>query len=211
MTIRVIAFVDGFNLYHAIHDTGQDHLKWVNLKSLCAEFAPSPTFSIEGVYYFSAYAKWRRDAYRRHKTYVRALSATGVTPVMGKFKQKDRKCFSCGSSWKDHEEKETDVNIALYMLDLAYQDAYDRALLITADSDLAPPIRLLRQRFPKKQVRVLTPLRRNHSLDLAQAVGGLKFAKKIKQIHLERNALPENVGSGRQRISRPAKYAIPVT
>ena len=39
MTIRVIAFVDGFNLYHAVHDTGQDHLKWVNLKSLCTEFA----------------------------------------------------------------------------------------------------------------------------------------------------------------------------
>jgi uncharacterized LabA/DUF88 family protein len=211
MTIRVAAFVDGFNLYHAVHDTGQNHLKWVNLKSLCEEFAPSPTFSIEGVYYFRAYAKWRKDAYRRHKAYVRALNAVSVTTVMGKFKEKDRNCFSCGSRWKDHEEKETDVNIALYMLDLAYQNSYDRALLISADSDLAPPIRMLKSRFPKKDVRVLTPLRRNHSLEIVRAVGGLRFAKKIKQIHLERNVLPKTIGSGPGKIRRPNRYDPPAT
>ena len=209
MTIRVIAFVDGFNLYHAVHDTGQHHLKWVNLKDLCVEFAPSPHFTIQAVYYFSAYAKWRRTAYQRHKSYVRALSAVGVIPIMGKFKEKDRQCFSCGSTWKHHDEKETDVNIGLQMLDLAYQDAFDRALLVTADSDLAPAIRMLKQRFPKKQVRVLTPLHRNHSLELAQAAGGVKLAKKIKQIHLERNVLPKTVTSGRQKIMRPAKYDFP--
>ncbi len=211
MTIRVSAFIDGFNLYHAVHDTGLNHLKWIDLKSLCTEFAPSPHFKIEAIYYFSAYAKWRRGAYKRHKAYVRALSAVGVTPVMGKFKEKDRTCFSCGSNWKDHEEKETDVNIAFYMLDQAYQNTYDRALLISADSDLAPPIRMLRARFPKKDVRVLTPLRRNHSLEIVRAVGGLQFAKKIKQVHLEHNVLPKTIGSGRNTIIRPARYDPPAT
>jgi hypothetical protein len=29
--IRVAAFVDGFNPYHALRDLGRDHLKWLNL------------------------------------------------------------------------------------------------------------------------------------------------------------------------------------
>ncbi len=30
--------------------------------------------------------------------------------------------------WQSHEEKETDVNIASYLIHRAYQDAFDRAL-----------------------------------------------------------------------------------
>lgn len=41
---------------------------------------------------------------------------------MGKFKEKDRSCNICSSMWNAHEEKETDVNIALYILDEAYQN-----------------------------------------------------------------------------------------
>jgi hypothetical protein len=35
---RVICFVDGFNLYHAIHYLKAPHLKWVNLWSLASVF-----------------------------------------------------------------------------------------------------------------------------------------------------------------------------
>ena len=78
------AFIDGFNLYHAIHDLRQDHLKWVDLRKLCREFAPSPEHELEDVFYFSAFATWRPDAYRRHREYVKALEASGVTPIMGR-------------------------------------------------------------------------------------------------------------------------------
>lgn len=48
------------------------------------------------------------------RIYVAALRYVGVVPVMGQFKNKDRWCNSCGAKWMGHEEKETDVNIALY-------------------------------------------------------------------------------------------------
>jgi len=57
--IRVAAFVDGFNLYHAIRDLGRDHLQWLNLRMLCENFAPRPALSLVDVFYFSAYATWR--------------------------------------------------------------------------------------------------------------------------------------------------------
>lgn len=209
---KVIAFVDGFNLYHSIKALNQNQLKWLDLRSLCVNFAPSPQFLMSKIFYFSAYATWLPDAYQRHKEYVKALESTGVTPIMGKFKEKDRSCNMCGSMWKAHEEKETDVNIALYILDEAYQNSFDRALIISADSDLSPAVRLVKERFPSKTVRVLTPVNRKHSWDLVNAAGGLKFVHQIKKIHIERSLLPENLTDSLGNIiaTRPKKYDPPV-
>jgi len=46
----------------------------------------------------------------------------------------------------------TDVNIAVELLADAYQDKFDTALLVSADSDLSGPIEMVRQLFPKKKV-----------------------------------------------------------
>lgn len=208
MKIRTAAFIDGFNLYHAVDDSKQNHFKWLDLRALCVIFAPSPQFELVNIYYFSAYATWRPGAYRAHRTYVKALEACGVTPVLGQFKEKSRECFSCGARWQTHEEKETDVNIGLYMLDGAYRDEYDRALLVSADSDLAPPVRMVKSRFPEKSIRVLTPIGRHHSMGLVNAAGGLKQAKKIQEIHLEHCLLPAQISdsAGNTIATRPDKY-----
>jgi uncharacterized LabA/DUF88 family protein len=49
------------------------------------------------------------------------------------------------------EEKRTDVNIAVSMLDDAYQDACDQFVLISGDSDLVPGVSTIRTRFPNKK------------------------------------------------------------
>jgi uncharacterized LabA/DUF88 family protein len=59
---------------------------------------------------------------------------------MGQFKNKPKQCLKCGTKWMNHEEKETDVNLALALLDLAYKDLYDHAFLLSRDSDLAPAV-----------------------------------------------------------------------
>ena len=51
----------------------------------------------------------------------------------------------------------TDVNIATELLVDAFQDRFDSALLVTADSDLAGPILRLRQLFSAKRVVVVFP------------------------------------------------------
>ena len=210
--MRVVAFVDGFNLYHAVDDLRINHLKWLNIKALCEQFISSPDLNLEKVLYFSAYATWLPDAYKRHREYIKALRAVGVETVMGRFKEKDRKCLKCGAEWKGHEEKETDVNIALYLAIGAFQNWYDRALLITGDSDLAPAVRMTHKLFPNKEFRLLSPVNRKHSMDLLQAVGGGKYCTKIKTIHLERALFPEKVynTTGSIIAIRPASYAPPI-
>ena len=209
---RVTAVIDGFNLYHALVDLGANHLKWLDLRAICQTFAPSPDFTITEILYFSAYATWRTASYSRHRRYIAALEATGVTPVMGKFKEKERRCRKCGSVWRDHEEKETDVNIALYLYRGAINDQYDRALLISGDSDLGPAVRFVKHEFPQKIIRVIAPPGRRHSMELVQAAGGRSNAKSMQPIHLSRCLLPQEVkdDAGNVAATRPSEYDPPI-
>ncbi len=210
--MRVSAFIDGFNLYHSLDGPGRHHLKWLDLRRLCLAFAPPPQQTLGSVYYFSAYATWRPDAYARHRAFVAALKASGVEPVMGVFKEKDRSCRTCGSAWKDHEEKETDVNIALYLLRDAQQDRFDRAIIVSGDSDLAPAVRMVLSLYPDKSIRILAPYGRRYSMDLVNAAGGLEHARQMKLIHVERSLLPRRVLGldGTIVATRPEKYSPPV-
>src|SRR5262249_41727666 len=143
MSQRVICFVDGFNLYHAVNRLNAPYLKWVNLWLLASVFIRPKSQQLVDVFYFSAFADWLPQSKKRHIQYVKALVASGVNPVIGKFKSKDRNCPKCAHKWSGHEEKETDVNIALAMLNLAYKDRYDHAFLVSNDSDLAPAIHMV--------------------------------------------------------------------
>ena len=55
------------------------------------------------------------------------------------------------------QEKMTDVNIAVELLEDAFQDRFDTALLISADSDLVPPVLAVKRLFPKKRVVTVFP------------------------------------------------------
>jgi hypothetical protein len=115
-TTRVAAFVDGFNLYHAIAARDQDHLKWLDLRRLCEAFAPPPTNDLVLVKYFSAFATWLPDPYRWHQVYTSAFAGVGVTCLMGQFKQKPVQCNRCGKKWTHHEEKESDVALGVHLV-----------------------------------------------------------------------------------------------
>lgn len=205
---RIQTFVDGFNLYHAIANLNQPHLKWVDLRRLVSVFIDPAQHELKEVFYFSAFATWLPAQYSRHQRYVEALKANGCTPVMGQFKAKDRSCKKCGAHWVGHEEKETDVNIALWLLREAYKDNFDEAFIVSRDSDLTPAIRMVAAEFPHKSIKIITPPGAGHSKEMAQIVGNKKLAA-IKPIHLERSLLPAKVissESGLVVVERPLEY-----
>ncbi|MBA4172680.1 MAG: NYN domain-containing protein [Hyphomicrobium sp.] len=215
--MRIIAYIDGFNLYHAIDDIGKPdprrpasatarrpHLKWLNLWTLCESFARQGEV-LEGVNYFSAFATWR-EAHKRHIEYVKALEHAGVNCIMGHFKSKAQKCRNCGATWTQHEEKETDVHIASRIVFDAFEERYDRMILITADSDLAPALNLVKYKFPMKQIFVVAPPgRHGHARSLNPSY-------TLTPGRLERHLLPPELydAHGRLVASRPASYAPPI-
>jgi uncharacterized LabA/DUF88 family protein len=205
---RVVAFIDGFNLYHALDELRAPHLTWVNLRKLSERFARQS--ELRSVFYFSAFATWRPEAYSRHRAYVKALESCGVDVVMGQFKRKDRKCRACGATWVGHEKKETDVNIALHLLNEAYKDSLDGALPVSNDSDIAPAVRMLKREFPRKWVRILTPPNKTTSKELVQAAGGPANVRSMKRSHVADALLPSDLTlEDGSNVRRPLKYDPP--
>jgi|WetSurMetagenome_2_1015567.scaffolds.fasta_scaffold154617_1 hypothetical protein len=203
---RIIAYIDGFNLYHAINDLRKPHLKWLDLWALCQSIARSGEQLI-AVNYFSAYANWLPAGAARHRQYVNALRYHNVTCIMGHFKEKNRQCNNCQAMWKAHEEKETDVHIAVRLVADAYENKFDRAILITADSDLVPAINIITAAFPGKELFVAAPPKRMaHARDL-------KPRLEITPGRLAKWLLPATAldGAGKPLFLRPVDYTPPLT
>jgi uncharacterized LabA/DUF88 family protein len=200
---RVVVYVDGFNLHHAIDNLRRPYLKWLDLRVL-AESLLREAEQLKAVKYFSAYATWKPDAFARHRTYVGALQMRGVEVLLGQFKQKPRRCRQCHTVWMSHEEKETDVQIATHMIADALTDEVDRLILVSADTDLAPPIRMIAQLAPNCEVFVAAPPAR---FKLCRALGphleisGGRIAKCLFPALVD-------LGAGRMAI-RPKAYDPP--
>jgi uncharacterized LabA/DUF88 family protein len=214
--IRVVSYIDGFNIYHAIDDMSRatrgklNYLKWVDLQKLMTVFTDPKVHTMISVKYFSAYATWLTQPYKRHQQYVAALKHSGVEVIMGQFKEKEIYCKTCKTTFKGHEEKESDVNIACHLLSDAYDDIFDQAIIVSRDSDLSSPIRFVQNRFPIKKVKVIAPPKRGHSKEL-WALANTRAA--IKQEHLEKCLFPASANGrdGKPIYTRPPEYGPPVS
>lgn len=209
--IRVAAYVDGFNLYHAIDALcrisrgTKDHLKWLDLYALIGKFIDPNVHQIEAINYFSAYMTWNTSREARHREYVKALTNAGVHIVLGRFKEKDAYCKTCKSTYMAREEKESDVNIATHLISDAYEDKFDQAILLSNDSDLLGPMKLIRAKFPKKKIKIIAPPARMHSKELWALA---THRAKIDEMHLEKSLFPETKinGDGTVVFKRPIEY-----
>jgi uncharacterized LabA/DUF88 family protein len=198
---RVNVYIDGFNLYHAIDDLGDDTLKWVNLK-LLSENILNKYQVLNCVKYFSAYATWRPDAYKRHRDFVAANEAHGVKVIMGRFKAKEISCKAlCKQKFWTHEEKETDVNIGAHLIADMLQNKFDTAIVITADTDLSAVIELAKtlSNNNKRIYAVAPPNRMSRSRELNHL-----FMITKGKIHA--SLLPEHIQTPSGVVTRPQKY-----
>jgi len=210
--IRVSCYIDGFNLYHAIDDMSRasrgelNHLKWLDLCKLMAVFTDDQIHKIDHIKYFSAYATWKPKQHERHQIYTKALASVGIQMIMGQFKEKEIYCPLCKLTHTGHEEKESDVNIAVHLVADAYIDAFDQAFIVTRDSDLSGPIRYIRDHFPKKKVKIIAPPQRGHSKELWALANS---RASISKEHLAKCLFPEILvdAKGAKICTRPTAYA----
>jgi uncharacterized LabA/DUF88 family protein len=200
----VCVYIDGFNLYHALLKLGDSRVKWLDLNALSRRLISPKSEKIQSIFYFSAFAHWLPAKMARHELYVKALEARGVTCILGHFKDKDRRCNSCGATWIAHEEKETDVSIGISLLNDAYKQRYEKAYLVTRDSDLMPAVRMIRTEFPTKQIVAVAPPLMGHSNDLITVCHS---KRKISPAQVRACLLPEKLRhSDGTIIVRPLEY-----
>lgn len=201
--MRTNAYIDGFNLYHSILSFNEPRLKWLDLRLLCEKFLRDDD-TLNEIYFFSAYLTHIQDKFIRHLAYVKALQGVGVTPIMGKFKKKYPKCKVCYNKYQTYEEKQSDINIAITLLRDAFLDKFDKAFLITADTDLVSTIKMIKELFPKKRIILLVPpKRRKYANELIQTANA-NF--EIKKTDLLNSLLPDTICLKDEVIKIPNEY-----
>ena len=174
---RVLAFIDGFNLYFGMREAGFHHCRWLDVKRLVQSLL-QPNQELVGVKYFTSRVSNNPDKQKRQSTYIDALESTKIEIFYGNYQDGTAECKRCGHVWRTAKEKMTDVNIATAIIVDAFADKYDMAMLISGDSDLTPPIKAVHKLFPQKRVFIAFPPKRHNSSMAIVAKGSFIIGRK---------------------------------
>ncbi len=202
---RAIVYIDGYNLYYGMRAAFGNRYMWLDLQAF-SESLLQPQTELVAVKYFTAITKAAADSQQRQDVYLNALQAhcDKLEIFYGLFLSKSRRCSSCQKEHKSFEEKKTDVNIACEIINDAYLDRYDLCYLVSGDSDLVPPLDIIKQPHLSKRSIVAHPPRRK-SYELCSIANGW-FA--IGRTKFARNQLPETIyRAQKSELTRPTKWS----
>jgi|WetSurMetagenome_2_1015567.scaffolds.fasta_scaffold87714_3 uncharacterized LabA/DUF88 family protein len=155
--VKVITYIDGYNLYHALMDQGWRRYLWLDLQKLSQGLLK---FNQELVKtkYFTSRTTGSAAKRERQTKYIEALGTLSYVELyMGRFQDEPQKCPNCQFPYTIPKEKKTDVGIATEMVCDAFNDEYDTAILISADADLVPAIIAVKKYHPIKRVVIALP------------------------------------------------------
>ena len=207
---NTIVYIDGFNLYYSLRYTPY---KWLNLQKLIQNIMNPSDYKISKIRYFTAISKNQNSA-KKQDLYLRALKTlNNFDIILGKHKKRQikgrlvKKKF--GKEYVSdktvriarYEEKETDVNIASYIVYDSCKENTDCVVLISNDTDLQTPLSIVKRKL-KKKVIIITPTqdseRNSNVIQVNKAHADLKKAShtniKITEKHLKNSQFPDKVG-----------------
>jgi hypothetical protein len=207
---RTNVYIDGFNLFYGALK-GSPY-KWLDLEALCHHLLPKDT--INRIRYFTAKVSARPGDPQlpiRQETYLRALGTLPTVSVhLGVFYVSTTRAplahpSATGSKTVEiikTEEKGSDVALATYLMLDACRGDCDTAILITNDSDLREPLRLVRDELGLT-TGVINPHKASKRSRALQAT----FFKQLRPAALAASQLPPQITdpSGR-KITRPADW-----
>ena len=185
---RTMFFIDGLNVYHAIKNSRLEKYKWLDYWELAKKFIGKKD-ELKSVLCFTAYAVWDNDKTKRHRCLISANRNRGVEVIFGRFRRVTKSCRQCKKKYSTYEEKRTDVNIAIHLLTNAYKDNYDKAVLISGDSDIIPAVEAVKKAFPKKEISLVIPVG-GKARELAGVIGS---SVRMKETHLKTSQFPNTV------------------
>lgn len=181
---KVIAYIDGFNLYFGLKRKNWKRYYWLNVQKL-SENLLTDAQSLMYTKYFTARISYPPEKVKRQNTFLEALETLNQLKIYyGKYQMNNIECKRCGNLWAAPNEKMTDVNISIELLSDALQNNFDIALLISGDSDLSGPLKKIHELFLDKRTIVAFPPA-TFSFELSKAadayftIGRKKFADSV--------------------------------
>jgi uncharacterized LabA/DUF88 family protein len=180
----------------------------------------SANHKILAIKYFTAQVTGKFDPKQplRQKTFIRALKThiPEISVHYGQFNSHninaplshpiDKKTFGKAINYANiikTEEKGSDVNLAIHVLNDAWLNAYDCAVIVSNDSDLAESLRLVREQ-QKKMIGLIFPStdrKRHPSGALSQYA---HFTKSVFKSALKTCQLPQTIPG--TKITKPPEW-----
>ncbi len=206
-------YIDGFNLYHGI--IRPHRLHWLDLHQFSMRL--NLGLPVERVIYCTAMVSstssdpqksQRQDAYHR----ALAIACPSVEIVKGQFtRQKKLQAIAgcmqsptCAISVIVRNEKGSDVNLALRLLHDAHMGRFERAIVISGDSDLVEPIRIIVREIGKA-VWVRNP----RDVESRELEGVATDYSRIRPSVLAAAQLANPVTDGVKKYHKPAEWCAP--
>jgi hypothetical protein len=117
---RVIAYVDGFNLYFGMKDAGFDFCKWLDIEKLTMDLL-KPNQELRDIKYFTSRVGNNPEKQKRQTSYIEALETKSIKVYYGHFQSDKIACRRCGNVWPTFNEKMTDINEKLHQFNLFFR------------------------------------------------------------------------------------------
>jgi hypothetical protein len=201
-------YVDGFNLYYgAVRGTPY---KWLDIRKMC-ELA-FPKNDIAEIHYCTAIVKdapWDPHQSTRQQMFIRALETTDVEVHYGSFLSKVVRMPLAnpprsGSRMVEvikTEEKGSDVALGALLVAHAYQQRYESAIVLSNDSDLVLPIKIVREELGLP-VGIYNP----HARFSVELSGVATFRKQVRQGVLSAAQFPHTLSDEHGTITKPESW-----
>lgn len=163
MKQRVTFYIDGFNFYYGIKrskkaNTDWRECYWIDIVKLCESFLGNGQELVKVIYFTASPLDPKKNS--RQSAFLNAnklINGEKFEVVRGKYLEKHITCPYCKGDIPRPEEKKTDVNISIRMIEDCMVGATDTIALVSADSDLVPPLELIQKRFPNIKIKVYFP------------------------------------------------------
>jgi hypothetical protein len=185
--------------------------RWVNIRKLCELLLPKNT--VVEIKYFTALVSARAndlDQPVRQQLYLRALrTLPGVSIHFGHFLSHEVSMPVVVAPGQRQtyarvvktEEKGSDVNLATHLLHDAHMGRFDVGVVMSNDSDLLEPIRIVRGQLGKK-VGILNP----HRIPSRALQPHIDFIKPIRTGVLGASQFPETMSDSNGIFTKPPAW-----
>ncbi len=204
---KAYVYIDGFNLYYGA--VRGSPYRWLDLAALCRRMLPGD--DIVAIKYFTAMVSARaHDPQQpsRQQAYLRALrTIPNISIIVGHFLTHSCPMVLTGTNpskkvWVDKtEEKGSDVNIATHLLNDGFHGRYEVAVLVSNDSDLMEPVRVVRKEM-NLPLGILNP-HQHHSVALKPLA---TFMKRIRQADVAACQFPLTMQDAKGQFHKPAAW-----
>ena len=139
---KVIVFIDGSNHYNLLKNlfNNSKSLKDFNFEFFIKKLVGDRT--LVRAYYYTAPLDWKKDkeTYKKQQRFFEELKKIPnfklILCRMQKVKIDGKVCY---------QVKEDDIHLAVDMVKLAYNNAYDIAILVSSDGDFIPAVEAVQE------------------------------------------------------------------